>query len=97
MAIDTGMRPTSTPPERVELGDLLLRRWQPGDLDRQFAALTTSHAHLRRWMPWAEQPPTLAEQRRFLQIVAAHWPTPDGGYLYGIHCYGRGGGRYRAP
>ncbi|MFD3706780.1 GNAT family N-acetyltransferase [Nocardia sp. NPDC058658] len=84
MAIDMSACPAATPPERVDLGDVLLRRWQPSDLDRQFAALTDSHAHLRRWMPWAEQMPTLDGQRQFLRICAAHWPTPSGGYLYGI-------------
>ncbi|WP_446222953.1 GNAT family N-acetyltransferase [Nocardia sp. IBHARD005] len=82
IGFSTHSRPT--PPERIDLGDLLLRRWRTSDLTRQFAALTASHAHLRPWMAWAEQPPTLAGQRRTLQNSAAHWPTPDGCYRYGI-------------
>ncbi|MFD3744182.1 GNAT family N-acetyltransferase [Nocardia sp. NPDC058633] len=88
MTIGTSARSRSTPPERIDLGDLLIRRWQRGDLARQFAALTASHAHLRPWMSWAEQPPTLAGQRRKLRTSAANWPTPDGGYLYGIFIAG---------
>ncbi|MFD6396019.1 GNAT family N-acetyltransferase [Nocardia sp. NPDC060249] len=84
MTISPSTHPRSTPPERIDLGDLLLRRWRPGDLIRQFAALSASHAHLHPWMSWAAKTPTLAGQRRSLQTSAAHWPTPDGGFLYGI-------------
>ncbi|PKV81338.1 GNAT family N-acetyltransferase [Nocardia fluminea] len=84
MTISSSAHSESTPPERIDLGDLLLRRWRHSDLTRQFDAVSASHTHLRPWMSWAEQPPTLAGQRRFLQTSAAHWPTPDGGYLYGI-------------
>ncbi|WKG07412.1 GNAT family N-acetyltransferase [Nocardia sp. PE-7] len=84
MTIGSSAHSRSTPPERIDLGDLLVRRWRRSDLTRQFAALRASHTHLHPWMSWAEQPPTLAGQRRSLQASAAHWPTPDGGYPYGI-------------
>lgn len=66
------------------LGDMVIRRWRPDDLDAKFAALSASFDHLHRWMPWAAEPPDLDTLRVEHDRQVAHWPTPDGGFTYGI-------------
>lgn len=41
------------PPARVVLGDVVLERWRPGDVDPLFTAISANIEHLRPWMPWA--------------------------------------------
>jgi RimJ/RimL family protein N-acetyltransferase len=72
------------PPERIDLGDLVVRRWQPGDLTARLEALTKSYSAIHPWMEWLSEPATLEQQRAFGQFVAASWPDADGGFNYGI-------------
>ncbi|WP_084522461.1 GNAT family N-acetyltransferase [Nocardia inohanensis] len=72
------------PPQRIELGDLLIRRWQPQDLMARFEAVTASFEHLHAWMEWLPEPMTLERQREVGERTLAGWPTADGGFLYGI-------------
>ncbi|WP_280348433.1 GNAT family N-acetyltransferase [Nocardia neocaledoniensis] len=72
------------PPERIVLGGMVIRRWRPDDLAAKFAALNASFDHLHRWMPWAAEPPELDTLRGRHDLLADHWPTPDGGFTYGI-------------
>lgn len=44
-------------PERIELGTLVLRRWQVRDAPDLSRAVAESLDHLRRWMPWAANEP----------------------------------------
>jgi ribosomal-protein-serine acetyltransferase len=41
------------PPERIAVGELMLARWRPDDLDALFAAVSSTLEHLRPWMGWA--------------------------------------------
>lgn len=42
------------PPEVIDAGPAILRRWRLDDLDELYQATVDSHDHLRPWMPWAE-------------------------------------------
>lgn len=72
------------PPERIDLGDIVLRRWQPGDLSARFEAITKSYSAMHPWMEWLAERATLARQRAFGASVAVSWPAADGGCHYGI-------------
>lgn len=78
------LAPGVVPPQRIDLGDLVVRRWKTGDLTAQCEAINTSFAHLHPWMPWLPTPRTPAEQRLFNDIAATGWPTADGDFGYGI-------------
>ncbi|WP_435593261.1 GNAT family N-acetyltransferase [Nocardia sp. bgisy118] len=78
------LAPGVGPPERIELGDLLIRRWLPEDLVPQFDAITASYEHIHPWMDWLAEPTTLERQRAFGAAVAESWPTADRGFHYGI-------------
>lgn len=78
------LAPGIGPPERIEAGDMLLRRWGPEDLMPRFEAVTVSFAHIHPWMDWLAEPATLASQRAFGEVVATRWPTADGGFNFGI-------------
>ncbi|WP_216910826.1 GNAT family N-acetyltransferase [Nocardia noduli] len=72
------------PPRRIELGDLLLRRWETTDFEAQFAALTASFDQLHAWMPWMAHAPSRDRQREFLAKASADWPDSTGECAYGI-------------
>ncbi|MFJ4654796.1 GNAT family N-acetyltransferase [Nocardia sp. NPDC088792] len=77
------IKPGITPPERIELGDLLLRRWQPKDLVPRWEAMLTSLEHLSAWMDGIAELATIEGQRAYSGIVS-DWPNADGDYRYGI-------------
>ena len=60
-------------PEEIEVGahGLVLRCWRLADAPRALAAVEASLPELRRFMPWAMQPPTLASTAAFLETVAS--------------------------
>lgn len=72
------------PPERIDLGGIVLRRWLPGDLAARFEAITKSYVAIHPWMEWLAEPATLEHQRAFGATVAESWPDADGGCHYGI-------------
>ncbi len=78
-ALRTGI----VPPDRVEVGDLVMRRWQVGDMAAKFAAISASFEQLHHWMEWAAQPPDFEEMAATHARLSA-WPTPDGGFNYGV-------------
>jgi ribosomal-protein-serine acetyltransferase len=43
----------SRPPEVIDAGPAVLRRWRTADLDAASEAVFASLEHLRPWMPWA--------------------------------------------
>jgi RimJ/RimL family protein N-acetyltransferase len=81
--------PGVAPPESIDLGDIVMRRWQPDDLMARFAAVTRSYRALQLWMEWASEPITLEQQRAYGQTMAVSWPDPEGSCTYGI--FDRGG------
>jgi RimJ/RimL family protein N-acetyltransferase len=56
-------------PEEIDVGahGLVLRRWHMDDADALLAAIQASLAELRPWMPWANEPPTLASVQEYLE------------------------------
>ncbi|RMI35475.1 GNAT family N-acetyltransferase [Nocardia stercoris] len=83
------LAPGVCPPQRIELADLLIRRWQPEDLVPRFEAIAASYEHIHPWMDWLAEPTTLERQRAFGELVAESWPTAGGSFNYGI--FGCGG------
>jgi RimJ/RimL family protein N-acetyltransferase len=77
------LAPDLGPPERVEAEGLVLRRWAPGDLAARLEALIASYEHLRPWMPWIQEPPTLEGQRAWDEVQGASW-LGGGNFNYGI-------------
>jgi ribosomal-protein-serine acetyltransferase len=41
------------PPARLIVGEVVLERWRPSDLEPLLAAISASIEHLRPWMAWA--------------------------------------------
>ncbi|MEC3916666.1 GNAT family N-acetyltransferase [Nocardia sp. CDC160] len=76
--------PGTGPPERIDLGELVIRRWEREDLAARFAALSASYEYLRPWMEWAGEPITLEQQRAFGESVAESWPSASGSFNYGM-------------
>jgi len=71
------------PPERIDLGDLVIRRWQLRDAEAVLRAIEASYDQIHAWMSWLDGPPTLARQREFVAAAAVSWPA-DGNCNYGI-------------
>lgn len=71
------------PPERIDLGDLVIRRWQRGDSEAQFQAIEASYEELHTWMPWLPERRTRERQREFIEAAVADWPA-EGNCNYGI-------------
>jgi RimJ/RimL family protein N-acetyltransferase len=77
------LTPDVGPPERIEAEELVLRRWAPGDLQARFEALSASYEHLRPWMVWIQEPPTLEGQRAWDELQGASW-LGGANFNYGI-------------
>lgn len=71
------------PPERIDLGDLVLRRERVGDAAMIVPVLQADLDHLRPWMPWAtEDNATVQAQRARLVEVEQRWDAAeDHGFL----------------
>ena len=78
------LAPGIVPPQRIDLGDLVVRRWETTDLGAQLAAINASFEHLHPWMAWLPTPRTADEQREFNEVASSGWPPPDGNFGYGI-------------
>jgi RimJ/RimL family protein N-acetyltransferase len=76
------MRVPASPPERVDLGDVVVRRLTVADAAAVATAVAENLEHLRPWMPWAN-PESADEgfQRRRLVEADAQWDRgADFGY-----------------
>lgn len=77
------LTPGVTPPQRIELGDLLIRRWRPADATARREAIRASFDHLRPW--WDDSlieliiPDSPADRERSMC-----WPSDRGSFRYGI-------------
>ncbi len=74
---------THRPPERIDLGDLGLRRWSCEDLDVLFAAVRSSWQHLRPWMPWARDEPGAVALAAFVRASVHSWQEATA-FEYGV-------------
>ena len=62
------------PPERIEAGDLVLRRWRREDAEALGQAISECLDHLRPWMPWiANEPLSLVDRRALLDRWSRAW------------------------
>lgn len=62
----------SRPPEVIDAGPAILRRWRMADIEAACEAVLTSLEHLRPWMPWAEDF-SRAAQAEFLAGSERDW------------------------
>lgn len=74
---------SASPPERVELPPLVLRRERVGDEGLVAAAVRANLEHLRPWMPWATpEAATASAQRERLRVAEGWWEAgSDFSYL----------------
>ena len=81
--VPPALAPGVAPAKRIESGDLLLRRWEPEDLQARYDALVASYEPLHQWMDWCAEPPTLEKQREIGELWSSDWPQ-NGSCNYGI-------------
>lgn len=66
--------PATRLPERVEDGELLLRRWWSEDAEALARVVAANEEHLRPWMPWMEEEPlALHERTGLIERWEADW------------------------
>ncbi|MET9027209.1 GNAT family N-acetyltransferase [Nocardia sp. NPDC004168] len=80
----SALAPGVVPPERIELDELLLRRWQPEDLLPRLEAINASFDEIHPWMDWLAEPATLESQRAFGRETDESWPSAAGSFNFGI-------------
>lgn len=80
-ALAPALRPGDVP-ERMDADGLVVRRWEPDDLDARYRAIMASFDHLHPWMEWASEPPTEEEHRERFER-ALEWPS-GGSYNFGV-------------
>jgi hypothetical protein len=51
------------PPERIDIDDIVVRRWEPVDLTARFEAVTKSYSPIGRSTEWLSEPATLEHHR----------------------------------
>ena len=65
---------STRPPERIDLGDIVLRRERVGDEELISPAVRANLEHLRPWMPWASADGAAENaQRERLEKVEQAW------------------------
>jgi RimJ/RimL family protein N-acetyltransferase len=76
------MRMPALPPERVDLGDVVVRRLTVADAAAVATAVAENLEHLRPWMPWAnaESADERFQRRRLVEADAAWARGADFGY-----------------
>jgi RimJ/RimL family protein N-acetyltransferase len=71
MPSDSG---TAHPPERIDSGAAILRRWRRDDLDACTDAVLASREHLMEWLPWAANV-SREGQAEFLEKAERLWES----------------------
>ena len=61
------------PPDRIDAGPILLRRYTSADVDILLATINANLEHLRPWMPWAQAPNTRADVGDFVTRAESGW------------------------
>ncbi|MGQ4618743.1 GNAT family N-acetyltransferase [Nocardia sp. R7R-8] len=80
----SALGPGVGPPERIELEDLLLRRWLSQDVRPRLEAINASFDEIHPWMDWLAEPATLEGQRAFGRETDESWPSAAGSFNFGI-------------
>ena len=66
------------PPERIDVGDVALRRDAVDDAASIAGAVSDNLEHLRPWMPWAnEENATVEAQRARLESMTKNWDAGE--------------------
>lgn len=66
------------PPEMINAGDLVLKRWEPVWADELTGAVRASLPELEPFMPWAHDGYDVGDARAFLDLTAAEWEDGTG-------------------
>jgi RimJ/RimL family protein N-acetyltransferase len=61
------------PPDEIDAGALTLRRWRPEDSEVLARLVGDNLEHLRPWMAWARERPTLDDERAHLGHLRQAW------------------------
>lgn len=61
------------PPETINSGELVLRRWEPAWAEDAAKAVQASLPELARFMPWAHEGYDVEAARVFIDTSAEHW------------------------
>jgi ribosomal-protein-serine acetyltransferase len=56
---------------------VIVRRWQEADAGPLFDAIMESKAHIRRWLPWADEYHTVDDAVEFVRRQSGHWALGD--------------------
>jgi RimJ/RimL family protein N-acetyltransferase len=65
----------AAPPGEITAAGVRLRRWTIDDAEVVVRLVTDNIEHLRDWMPWAQEPPSLERQRAFLEGSRRGWES----------------------
>jgi RimJ/RimL family protein N-acetyltransferase len=65
--------PAERPPDIVDAGPVVLERLVVGHAEGLFRAVSSSWLHLRPWMPWARDEPTMTAQLDYIDRASASW------------------------
>ncbi|MEU8244339.1 GNAT family N-acetyltransferase [Actinoplanes missouriensis] len=61
------------PPEMINAGDLVLKRWEPEWAPEATAAVRESLPELKPWMPWASDGYDLASSQSYIERSVESW------------------------
>lgn len=76
------------PPEELPAGPVTLVRYRGDETGALLRAASESLDHLRPWMPWAAEPPTLEAQSAWVRQSVDQWAT---GEMFSYWLRGPGG------
>lgn len=82
-------RPDGAPDSRIDLGDVVVRRWTIDDAAALHEAVTASTEHLRPWMPWiAHEPLSVRDRENLIAGWSAAWDERSD-FTVGVFSQGR--------
>lgn len=70
----------TTPPERIEIDEFLLRRpslADDADVRAINDAVVAGFAEIHPWMPWCTEPVNIDEQRAWIESTPGNWETAE--------------------
>jgi RimJ/RimL family protein N-acetyltransferase len=71
------MPPADRPPGEVAAGSITLVRYHGGETPALLRAVSESVDHLRPWMPWTAEAPTVQSQGEFVLRAIGQWQTGE--------------------
>jgi len=61
------------PPEIIDAGEVVLKRWQPAWAEEAAAAVRESLPELKQFLPWATDPHDVEASRTFIEKSVGDW------------------------